>query len=32
MVFENRAPGRTFGPKKDEIIRIWEERRNEELW
>jgi hypothetical protein len=30
-VFENRVPGRIFGPKRDEVIRGWRKFQNEEL-
>jgi hypothetical protein len=30
-VFENRAPRRMFGPKRDEIIRGWRKLHKEEL-
>jgi hypothetical protein len=30
-VFENRALGRIFGPKKDEVTRGWRKLHNEEL-
>jgi hypothetical protein len=30
-MFENRALRRTFGPKRDEVIREWRKLHNEEL-
>jgi len=30
-VFENRVLRRIFGPKRDEVIREWRKRHNEEL-
>jgi chemotaxis methyl-accepting protein methylase len=30
-VFENRVLRRIFGPKKDDVIRVWRKLHNEEL-
>jgi hypothetical protein len=30
-VFENRVPGKIFGPKKDEVTGEWRKLHNEEL-